>query len=164
MNQNLKMLTYFDKVTCRQIYVVNQTEKYWHFLLWMCQKLRFILSRNLSDILLRQLMYHSYSYLPFYMSAHDYSDNFCLIRTAVRNMVIKELCQCLICLPSISVSVALNSIENYFFSSLLSETKIFLHYGAPFYIHVHWIFLCHCKLTCILFHLDGSYSDSVWTE
>jgi hypothetical protein len=46
-------------------YMVNLIEKYLHFLLWLCHKLRFILSRNLSNIFLRQLMYHSYSYLPF---------------------------------------------------------------------------------------------------
>jgi hypothetical protein len=82
-------------------YVVNLTEKYLHFLLWMCHKLWFILSRNLFDIFLRQVMYHSYNYLPFCASAHDYPDNFCLIRTTIRNMVIKELCQCLSCLPLI---------------------------------------------------------------
>ena len=82
-------------------YMVNLTEKYLHFLLWMCHKLWFILSRNLSNVFLRHLTYHSYSCLPFFVSAHDNSDNFCLIRTALRNTVIKELCQCLICLPLI---------------------------------------------------------------
>jgi hypothetical protein len=33
VNQNFKMLTYFEKVTYRQMYVVNLIEKYLCFLL-----------------------------------------------------------------------------------------------------------------------------------
>ena len=106
-------------------YMMNLTEKYLHFLLWMCHKLRFTLSRNLSSIFLGNLVYHSYIYLLFFVSAHDYSDNFCLIRTGLRNTVIKELCHCLICLPLIVTP------KHFCFCDFELHSKLF------FLVHIH---------------------------